>query len=92
MANTDALGGTALEWDLGDRLHKALRIADLNVSEISAALGISRTTATKYLAGEVTRPKPAILMAWAMKTGVPYEWLRGSDLDPAVTCRLREAA
>ena len=62
------------EWDTADRMRKALRAADVSVAEISDYLGVGRNTASRWLNGHIT-PSTQTLRLWALRTGVPYEWL-----------------
>jgi transcriptional regulator with XRE-family HTH domain len=64
------------EWDVADRLRKALRHADLGVTEIADYLGVSRTSVSNWINGRVD-PSTQTLRLWALKTGVAYEWLAG---------------
>lgn len=69
---TDPVG--VPEWDLADRLHKALRAAKVGKGEMADELGLTRQAVSAYLSGRVT-PRTPVVKVWAMKTGVPYEWL-----------------
>ena len=73
MSNAPA-EGTIPEFDLADRLRKALRVADVSVQEIADYLGVSRNTVGAWINGRVV-PGKAFVRLWAMRTGVPYEWL-----------------
>ena len=78
----DYLGGMSIEsaWDnvpaftIGDYLRKAREHAGLEQTELASEIGISRGTVTNYERGHVT-PRKAVVMAWAMRTGVPVEWI-----------------
>lgn len=63
-----------LEWDLLDRLHKALRVGHLNATTLAEHLGVHRNTVNNYLSGR-TKPDRRTLMAWSTATGVPLPWL-----------------
>ena len=63
------------EWDLGDRMRKSLRHADLEFQQMADYLGVSRNSISNWINGK-TRPNQPALRLWAMRTGVPYEWLR----------------
>ena len=67
------------EWDLTDRLRKSLRVAGLNTTEMAEYLGVQRTTINTWTSGRI-KPSIATLRAWAMATGVPFEWLRDGGL------------
>lgn len=65
-------------WTMGDKLRKAREESGLEQTELARELGISRGTVTNYERGHVT-PRKAVVMAWAMRTGVPAEWLFDSE-------------
>jgi transcriptional regulator with XRE-family HTH domain len=62
------------EWTLADRLRKARESAGLSQQEMADHLGLSRVTVGTYENGAT--PKLAVLRVWAMRTGVPLDWLR----------------
>ena len=69
---------------LGWRLRMALEHAGVTVNEMADVLGIkSRDTMAAWLHDRRT-PRAAYVRQWAVKTGVPYNWLVGADpgLDP----------
>lgn len=66
------------EFDLADRLRKALRHADVSVQSMAEYLEVSRNTIGNWINGH-TRPRPAEMKLWALRCGVPYEWLIGGD-------------
>ena len=66
------------EWDLADRMRKSLREADIGVTEMAAYLEVGRNTVGTWINGH-NRPSTATLRLWALRCGVPYEWLRGAD-------------
>lgn len=63
-----------LEFGLGDRLSKSLHVAGISTTEMAHELEMSRATISNYLNGH-TKPKRLYLKMWALKTGVPLEWL-----------------
>lgn len=69
---------TVPEWDLVDRLRKSLRHAGLHLHEMADYLGVSRNSVSNWMNGNY-RPSQPALKLWAMRTGVPYEWLRGES-------------
>lgn len=73
MAEIQAVG-FAPEWRLQDRLRRAREFADLHQADLALEIGISRRSLGKYEAGEVV-PRTHVLMAWALRCGVPYAWL-----------------
>lgn len=62
------------EWDLADRMRKGLRESDVGVSEIAEYLGVARNTVSSWINGRI-RPSRQTLRLWALRTGVPLEWL-----------------
>lgn len=63
------------QWDLTDRLRKSLQHAGLTPQEMAAYLGVSRNSVWNWLGGR-NQASPQTVRLWAMRTGVPYEWLR----------------
>lgn len=62
------------QWTLGWRLQRALAHADMSVEEMAAELGVTRQTAGRWMHDHV-EPRTGFLKLWALRTGVPYEWL-----------------
>ena len=71
-----------LEWDLADRMRKALRVSGRSVQEMSDYLGVAPTTVSTWINGR-NRPSPATVRLWAMRCEVPYEWLLGEGVRTA---------
>lgn len=72
-------------WDVGDRMRKALRVADISVQDMAEFLGVARTSVSNWMNGRV-EPSVQTLRLWALQCGVDYEWLRdGRPLQDAVT-------
>jgi transcriptional regulator with XRE-family HTH domain len=71
----------SLQWDVADRMRKALRHTDLGVQEIADYLGVSRTTAGNWINGHIS-PSTQTLRLWALRCGVTYEWLVSGDSEP----------
>lgn len=63
-----------LSFDFADRLVKSLRVSRTGVSEMAEFLGVSRATVANWTSGR-TKPTKGLQRAWAMRAGVPYEWL-----------------
>lgn len=74
MENTQATLREQLQFGLGDRLAKALHVAGLTSQDMAEALEVSRNTVSNYINGN-TKPRKLYLREWALKTGVPLEWL-----------------
>lgn len=62
------------EWTMGDRLRKALDFADMSVQDMADYLEVKRNTVGNYIAGRTSIPG-GFLRLWALRTGVPREWL-----------------
>ena len=77
-----------LDWDLVDRLHKALRVSGVGVAEMASALGVHRNTVGTYLRGRI--PDRRTLVTWAITCGVPLEWLITGKLPDPGTGLTRE--
>jgi transcriptional regulator with XRE-family HTH domain len=73
-------GGAIPQWTLGDRLRKARESRGLTQTELSAVIGVSRRSISKYEVGEGEPGQPQ-LIAWALATGVALDWLEG-DVRP----------
>jgi transcriptional regulator with XRE-family HTH domain len=77
------------EFDLADRMRKALRTADIGVQEMADYLGVARNTVSTWINGRIS-PNRQTVRLWAMRTGVPFEWLESggygqSPIPPATT-------
>ena len=71
------------QFDLADRMRKALRTSGLNQEEMAGYLGVSRNTVSNWVNGHwATPPKRAYLRLWALRTGVPLEWLENGEVTP----------
>ncbi len=63
------------QWDLADRMRKALRQSGLSAGEIARYLGVGRNTVSTWINGRI-EPSLQTLRLWALRTGVSFEWLR----------------
>ncbi len=68
--------GDTPEFDLADRMRKALRHAGIQVAEMASYLGVSRTSVSNWINGRV-EPSVQTLRLWALRCGVDYGWLTG---------------
>ncbi len=64
------------QWDLADRMRKALREAGLGVQQMATYLDVDRSTVSTWINGRIT-PSTQTQRLWALRCGVPYEWLIG---------------
>lgn len=62
------------EWTLGWRLQRALTHAGLHVDDITEEFGVSRSTVSRWL-NDKGPVRPIYLKQWAIRCGVPLEWL-----------------
>jgi len=71
-------------------MRKALRESDAGVQEIADYLGVSRTAVSSWINGR-NRPSRPVLRLWALRTGVPLEWLLDGGLRRApIRCAVDE--
>lgn len=68
-----------LQFTLGDRLRKSLQAADMTSQEMADYLEVNRNTVSRWINDERT-PKRIILRMWAMRVGVPVEWLETGEI------------
>lgn len=72
--NTIEAAADRLAFTQGDRMAKAMRAADVTRTDMAEYLGVSPTTIGNYTADR-TPVKKQTMRLWAMRTGVPLEWL-----------------
>lgn len=63
-----------LAFTLGDRLAKALAVANVSNNEMADNLEVSRTTISNWIHGRAPI-KRLYVKEWALRTGVPVEWI-----------------
>jgi transcriptional regulator with XRE-family HTH domain len=68
-------GDRVPEWDVADRMRKSLRNAGMGVQEMADYLGVARNTVSTWINGRI-EPSTQTLRLWALRTGVPFAWLR----------------
>ena len=66
------------EFDRADRMRKALRVAGISVQDIAEYLGVARNTVSTWINGRID-PSIQTVRLWALRTGVPYEWLQTGE-------------
>jgi len=71
---TERANGSVPEWTFGDRLRKARQVSGLTVRDFAEEIGVSTKTITDA-EGDRRRPRKILINAYAMRTGVPREWL-----------------
>ena len=67
---------------LAERLAASLRFARITVDQMADRLGITPATIDSWLHG-LSSPRLSLLMVWAQIVRVPFEWLTGTEDDPA---------
>lgn len=83
MSTTQATPGVAVpEFDLADRMRKALRASGVGVQEMADYLGVARNTVSTWINGRI-EPSTQTKRLWALRTGVPFEWLERGEVTPA---------
>ena len=70
----DAASGVVPGWTLGWRMQRALSYADLTTIQVAEAMGVSRTTVSRWL-NDAATPKRAFLIQLSLMTRVSLEWL-----------------
>lgn len=70
--------GIIPEFTLADRLRKAREITGLNQRDFANEIGVNRNSVGNYETG-MTKPRPVVLRAWALRTGVPAMWLETGE-------------
>lgn len=71
------------QWDLADRMRKALRQAGMSNNEMAEYLEVAPATVSTWINGRF-RPSKQSIRLWAMRTGVSYDWLCHGDIAPCV--------
>ncbi|HEY5985126.1 MAG TPA: helix-turn-helix transcriptional regulator [Streptosporangiaceae bacterium] len=74
--NEESAPGAAPEWDLADRMRKALRHAGIKPSQMADYLGVGGNTVSTWINGRI-EPSTQTLRLWSLRCGVPFEWLSG---------------
>jgi hypothetical protein len=80
--------GLVPEWDMADRMRKALRHGGLTVAAMAEYPGVSRQSVENWTGGRI-EPGTQTLRLWALRTGLSYDWLAG---DAHRSQRARRAA
>src|SRR5258707_9142872 len=66
--------GDVPDWDIADRMRKALRTADIGVAEMADYLGVSRTSVSNWINGRI-EPSLQTMRLWSIRTNTNLEWL-----------------
>lgn len=65
-------------------MRKALRTSGVSAQQMADYLDVSRNTISNWINGRVT-PSTQSVRLWAIRTGVPYEWLQNGVQPPPLT-------
>lgn len=71
-----------LEFDLADRMRRALRVSHVGVQDMAEYLGVARNTVGTWINGHI-QPSTQTIRLWALRTGVPFEWLQTGKVSAA---------
>ncbi len=63
-----------LAWTVGERFRKARELIGLDQETMAAAVGVARKSISRW-ENNVSAPRRPVILSWALRTGVPYEWL-----------------
>jgi len=66
-------------FDQGDRMGKALRRAGVSHGEMADYLGVTTRTVSRWIYSQSV-PGVGMLRLWAIRTGVPLEWLQTGEV------------
>lgn len=66
---------------LGDRMRRALRKEHMSVQDMADFLGVARNTVSTWINDRI-HPSEQTLKLWAIRTGVPLEWLKHGAVSP----------
>lgn len=62
-----------------DRLNEAMRLRDMNLTELAEKTGLNKSTVSRYLKGAVI-PRTAAIGKMAQALGVSPAWILGYDV------------
>lgn len=76
MTNTAPDGGSVPRFEMRHRLALALEWGHASVAEMADELGVHRNTVSRYLNDPEARVTRGTMRVWALRTGVPLEWIQ----------------
>src|SRR5674476_438681 len=82
MSKQTVSAGNVPEFDIHDRLRKARDVAGLDQQTLGDEIDVSRNTVVNYENASTKHLKAIVLKQWALRTGVPYEWLMTGEEPP----------
>ena len=71
---SEQLDGDVPDWDLPDRMRKALRHAGMSPGQMARYLGVTRQSVGNWISGRVD-PSFQTVRLWSIRTGTDLEWL-----------------
>ncbi len=71
--------GDVPDWDLADRMRKALRHAGMSPGQMAAYLGVGGNTVSTWINGRI-EPSFQTVRLWSIRTNTDLEWLLGRTL------------
>lgn len=74
MSNASATQHGIPQWTRGDRMRKARETADIRTADMAAYFERDRKTINNW-ESDRTDPGRAVVMQWALRCGVPHEWI-----------------
>lgn len=74
---------------LGWRIRMALEHADIKVNVMADEIGVARTTLGRWMHDGGAPPRDGFVKLIALRTGVPYEWIKYGVEDPETGPDLR---
>lgn len=72
------VAGRVPEWTLGDRLRKARQVTGMTTRQFATEIGVAQGTVTGA-ENDTRQPRRITLLAYAMRTGVPIEWIETGE-------------
>lgn len=79
--STASVGWAIPKWNQTDRLAKSLKESGLSVQQMADYFDVHRNTVSGWLHGRIT-PDTRTLRLWALRTAVPYEWIKDGTEPP----------
>src|SRR5262249_5559746 len=73
--------GRLIKWNRGDRMRKALDVAEISVQDMADYLDVDRSTVSTWLNNRID-PSYTGLRLWSLRTGAPLRWLHHGDTEP----------
>jgi len=78
------VGLDLLEFDLPDRMRRALRVSGVSVNQMAEYLGVKPETCSRYINGRANPPLQTVRL-WALRTGFPFVWLKDGEIPAGPT-------